>query len=518
MMRRLPIFIAISCLMAGDGVAREVAADATDKAVQAARHFRMTHEQHILERFRELLSLRNVASDRSDMDRNAEWIVGKLEHHGFRTEIWQEGGAPYIFAEQNFAGAEKTVLIYAHFDGQPADVANWASPPWQPTLRSGALEDGGVVVPWDETGATVDPEWRIYARSAGDDKAPIIAIMVALQGLKKAGITPGVNIKLILDGEEEAGSPSLASVLERHGESLSSDLMLFCDGPMHPSRQRQLVFGVRGSMTVDLTAYGPSRPLHSGHYGNWAPNPNDTLIRLLASLKDDDGNILVPGYRDKVQAVGQTEKQAIEAIPSIEDELQNDLALGRVLGDGERLETLVLGPAIIVKGFQGGGVGNQSRNVIQPSSTASLNLRLVPDQQPADAIESLEKFFRNSGFHIVNADPGPETLRAHPKVLKVDWRPGAYPGFRSRLDSAEAIQLVEILNRVDGKETLLTPIMGGSLPIYLFESVLDAPIIVLPVANHDNNQHGRNENLRIQNLWDAIDVYAAVLASYGKKD
>ena len=146
-MRRLSMCIALLGLMAGNAAAAETSKDTIDNAVEAARKFRMAHEGHILGRFRELLSLRNVASDRSDMDRNAEWIVGKLEHHGFRTEIWREGGAPYIFAEQNFAGAEKTVLIYAHFDGQPADVANWASPPWQPTLRSGALEDGAVVVP-----------------------------------------------------------------------------------------------------------------------------------------------------------------------------------------------------------------------------------------------------------------------------------------------------------------------------------------------------------------------------------
>jgi acetylornithine deacetylase/succinyl-diaminopimelate desuccinylase-like protein len=516
-MRRLSICIAFLGLMVGDGMAAEDEADATDKAVQAARSFRMAHERHILERFRELLSLKNVASDRGDMDRNAEWIVDKLKHHGFRTEVWREGGAPYIFAEQNFTDAGKTLLIYAHFDGQPADAANWATPPWQPTLRSDALEDGGVVIPWDEIGDSVDPDWRIYARSAGDDKAPVIAIMAALDGLKSAGITPAVNIKLILDGEEEAGSPSLESILERHGDALASDLMLFCDGPMHASRKRQLVLGVRGSMTVDLTAYGPTRPLHSGHYGNWAPNPSEILIRLLASLKDADGNILVPGYNDKVQPVGEAEKQAIEAIPSIEAALQEDLALGRVHGGGERLEMLVLQPAIIVKGFQGGGVGSQSRNVIQPSATASLNLRLVPDQQPADAIESLEAFFRDSGFHVVHADPDPEILRAHEKVLKADWRPGAYRGFRTRLDSDEARQLVEILNRVDGEETLMTPIMGGSLPIYLFESVVDAPIIVLPIANHDNNQHGRNENIRIKNLWDAIDIYAAVLAGYGKQ-
>jgi acetylornithine deacetylase/succinyl-diaminopimelate desuccinylase-like protein len=516
-MRQISMYIALLGLVAGNVVAAETDRNTTEEAVEAARVFRVAHERHILEKFREFLALKNVASDYGDMNRNVDWIVGKLEHHGFETEVWSEGGAPYVFAEQRFDGATKTILIYAHFDGQPANAANWADPPWQPTLRSGDLDDGAQVIPWDDIGDAVDPEWRVYARSAGDDKAPILAVMAALQGLKNAGITPSVNIKLILDGEEEAGSPSLGSILERHGESLTSDLMLFCDGPMHQSRKRQLVFGVRGSMTVDLTAYGPSRPLHSGHYGNWAPNPNDILIRLLASLKDDDGNILVPGYGDKVLAVGQAEKKAIQTIPSVENKLQDDLALGHVLGDGERLEKLVLGPAIVVKGFQGGGVGAQSRNVIQPSSTASLNLRLVPDQQPGDVIDSLETFFQNSGFHIVHADPDPDTLRDHPKVLKVDWRPGAYPGFRSRLDSPEALRLVDIINQVDGSETLMTPIMGGSLPIYLFESVLNAPIIILPIANHDNNQHGRNENIRIANLWDAISIYAAVLAGYGRQ-
>jgi len=484
-------------------------------AAEAARTYREDHEAAILAEFREFLSLPNVAADTVAMDRNAAWLMQRLGEAGFDSEVWRAGGAPYVFAEKEFAGATKTVLIYAHFDGQPVDAANWANPPWQPTLRAGALDDGADVVDWDNT-VQFDPDWRIYARSSGDDKAPVIALLAALAGLDAAGMAPSVNIKLILDGEEEAGSPTLAAILSEHGATLATDLLLFCDGPMHQSRMRQLVFGVRGSMTVDLTTYGAIRPLHSGHYGNWSPNPTDALIHLLAAMKDDEGNITVPGYMDEVRPISSAERAAIAAMPRIDDVLREDLALGRVEGGGKRIEELVLQPGIIVKGFQAGGVGPQSRNVIQSSATASLNLRLVADQAPTNVRDVLEGFFRDQGFHVVHEDPAPETLRSHERVLKADWRPGAYPAFRTRLDSPETANVIAILDSIDEQPTLLTPTMGGSLPIYLFEDAIDAPIILLPVANHDNNQHGRNENLRLQNLWDAIEIYAAVLADYGR--
>ena len=361
-----------------------------------------------------------------------------------------------------------------------------------------------------------DPEWRLYARSAGDDKMPIIALIHALDALAANDIDLSVNLKLLLDGEEEQGSPSVGRILDANRDLLQSDLFLFCDGPMHPSRRAQLVFGVRGDMTVDITTYGPARPLHSGHYGNWAPNPVMQLTYLLAAMKDDEGNITVPGYMDEVRPISSAERAAIAAMPRIDDVLREDLALGRVEGGGKRIEELVLQPGIIVKGFQAGGVGPQSRNVIQSSATASLNLRLVADQAPTNVRDVLEGFFRDQGFHVVHEDPAPETLRSHERVLKADWRPGAYPAFRTRLDSPETANVIAILDSIDEQPTLLTPTMGGSLPIYLFEDAIDAPIILLPVANHDNNQHGRNENLRLQNLWDAIEIYAAVLADYGR--
>ena len=176
-----------------------------------------------------------------------------------------------------------TVLIYAHFDGQPVIPSQWSSPPFEPTLwTSNPLSPKAKALPWDQD--EFDPNWRIVARAAGDDKGPVIALMAAIDALVAANDMPDITIKLLLDGEEERGSPTLAGVLEQVADDLEADVMLFCDGPMHQSGRRQLVLGVRGSMTVDLTTFGPNRPLHSGHYGNWAPNPNEILMKLLMSV------------------------------------------------------------------------------------------------------------------------------------------------------------------------------------------------------------------------------------------
>jgi len=284
---------------------------------------------------------------------------------------------------------------------------------------------------------------------------------------------------------------------------------------MHQSRQRQLVFGVRGSMTVELTTYGATRPLHSGHYGNWAPNPTDDLIRLLNTLKDEQGSVIVPHYHDEVRPPTDAEIAAIDSMPRIDDTLRKELSLGRTEGFEARIELLMMEPAIVVKGLQGGGVGAQASNVIRPSATASLNVRLVPDQTPEIVRAHLENHFRAEGFHVVYDDPTPEVLASHERVLKVDNR-GGYRGFRTALDGDQAKHLASLLDQIDGIPTLLTPTMGGSLPIYLFEEAFDMPIIILPIANHDKNQHGANENMRIKNLWDAIDIYAVVVAEYGR--
>jgi acetylornithine deacetylase/succinyl-diaminopimelate desuccinylase-like protein len=491
------------------------AASNVENAVAAANDWQKKNQLTILNDFRDLLSLPNVSSDLAAMHRNADWIERYLAKRGFTYKRLNAGRAPYIYAEKIIDPKAPSILIYAHFDGQPVEKENWASDPWTPTVRDGLVIANGKTLAWPDAGDTLKPEWRLFARSAGDDKAPIIALMAALDALKEKHIEPSVNLKLILDGEEEVGSPTLAKILSENSSLFKADLMLFCDGPMHQSGRSQLVFGVRGSMTVDLTSYGPIRSLHSGHYGNWAPNPIEMLTHLLATLRDKEGKILVKNYYADVSPLSATEKKAISAMPRMDEALKTELKLARSEGHNARIEYQIMQPAIVIKGFQAGGVGKQSRNIILPSATASINLRLVPNQTPEKIKTLLEAHIKEQGFYIVHQEPGDELRKKHPRILNVDWRGSGYPAFRSQLDSIEAKKLSSIMTQINGNSPLLTPTMGGSLPIYLFENYVKAPIILLPIANHDNNQHGRNENIRLENLWQAIRIYAAIIAGYG---
>ena len=341
-----------------------------------------------------------------------------------------------------------------------------------------------------------------------------IPIFHTLDALAANGIERSVNLKLLLDGEEERGSPSVGRIIDENRELFEADLFLFCDGPMHQSRRTQLVFGVRGSTTVDITSYGAVRPLHSGHYGNWAPNPIMQLSWLLTSLRAESGRILVDGYYDDVVPLGELERDAIAAMPDVTEMLQDELAVNTPEGEGKRLEELVTLPAINARGIVAGGVGEKGRNVILSTATTSLDLRLVPDQTPQRAIELIKAHLVGQGYHVVADDPSIETLRAHRKVVKLDWHDAGYPAMRTALDHPMSMRLTGLM-RMIAPDLIVTPNMGGSLPLHEFSSRLAVPIIILPLANHDNNQHAENENIRLQNFWDAITVYAAVLASFG---
>ena len=477
-------------------------------AAQIARAYHQAETARIVSDFRAFLSLPNVAANYADMQVNAEFIQRYIAKRGFSSKVISAGGAPYVIAERLGAEGAPSVLIYAHFDGQPVIPSQWSSPPFEPTLWSdNPLAAGAYMLPWEQD--VFDPQWRVVARSAGDDKAPVIALMAAIDALVASGDMPDITIKLFLDGEEERGSPTLAGVLAEVASDVEADLLLFCDGPMHQSGRRQLVLGVRGSMTVDLTTYGPNRPLHSGHYGNWAGNPSETLMRLLVSLKDQSGRITVKGYTDDVRPISAQEVAAVSAMPRVDALIKRDLGLSESEFAGERLENAIMRPAIVVRGLSGGGVGAEARNIIEPSADASLNLRLVPGQKPEAVLASLKAHFERMGMTVSAKEPALGTARE--KHVKMVARPGGYRAFRTPIETPAVSQLKGILDRLGDQETLVTPTMGGSLPIYLFEDNLDAPIVILPVANHDNNQHGRDENLRLANLFSAIEMYAEVL-------
>ncbi len=494
------------------------AAQAPDTGFRARiDRWREARETAIVTELTELLSIPNLASDSVNIRRNAALIMRLLEKRGARTRLLEAPGSPpAVYGELLAPGATRTVVFYAHYDGQPVDPGRWVSPPWQVTLRDGPLVPGQTpkTLPMPAEGQRFDPESRLFARSASDDKSPIIAMLTALDALKDLGLTRSVNLKFFFEGEEEAGSQHIHDMLSLHKDLLKADLWLFCDGPVHQSRRPVIAFGVRGVMGVNLTIYGPLRPLHSGHYGNWAPNPNVMMAHLVASLRDEEGKILIDGFYDDVRPFSEAQKRALAAMPRMEDQLAAELELGRTEGNGASLVELVSRPGLNVSGLSGGQTGARSANVIVPESSAYLDFRLVPDQRPERIRSMLEAHFRKLGYFVVHDDPDSATRRAHPRIVKMTGD-GGYPATSTALDLPVSRAVIRAAEEALGQPVIVEPPMGGSLPLFHFEEVLGVPLIMTPMVNHDNNQHAENENLRIRNLWDGIALYAGLVAKIG---
>lgn len=295
-------------------------------AAIAARQFRQQHERAIIDEFIELLSIPDIASDRANIQRNAEFIAKMLEKRGVTPKLVSVPGSnPVVFGEIQTPGATRTLVFYAHYDGQPLDPKEWATSPFTPTLRDRALDQDGRIIPLPVT--KFDPENRLYARAASDDKANVLTLLTALDAIRVAGLKTKSNIKFAFEGEEEAGSINLEKILADNQQLFSGDMWFICDGPVHQSRIQQITFGARGITQVDITVYGPRRELHSGHYGNWAPNPAMMLVKLLASMKDDSGRVLVDHFYDGIAPLSATEKRAIETAPDIDKEMMRELWL-----------------------------------------------------------------------------------------------------------------------------------------------------------------------------------------------
>ena len=447
-----------------------------------------TTKRKIVDELTAFLSIPNVASDAANIERNATFIVEMFRKRGIEARLLRVAGAPpLVVADVRTAGAKETIAFYAHYDGQPVDASQWATDPWTP----------------------VEKEGRIYARSASDDKAPIVALLAALDRLRAAGKRPSVNLKFVFEGEEEAGSPHLQQYLEQFEKELTVDAWIMCDGPVHQSRRPQLFFGVRGVIGAEITVYGPQRSLHSGHYGNWSPNPAAMLTRLLASMRDDDGRILVADFYADVVPVSDAERAALARAPAYDDEIRRELALGRTEGT-KTLNEAILSPALNIRGIASGNVGEKASNSIPTEARASLDFRLVPAQAPERVRELVERHIASQGYLVVRDTPDAATRMAHPRVVRVIWGHG-YPAARTALEHPVAKRVIAIATKAAGEPVLL-PSLGGSIPIYLFQRGGRVPVIGVPIVNHDNNQHAANENLRLQNLWDGIELYAALFA------
>lgn len=506
MLRKAVLLSILTLLLNGFALAQTAAVD-------AVREYRKQHEAEILLNYKSLLEIPNVASDLPNIRRNADYLMAEFEKRGAEMELLTLPDSPdvppVVYGELKAPNAERTLIIYVHYDGQPADPKNWTHHPWQPTLYSASMPAGGEPIEFPKAGEQVDPEWRIYGRSASDDKVPFPAILNTLDALQQADIPLTSNLKFFFEGEEEAGSPHVRKILERYKEKLQGDLWIFFDGPKHQSGRPQVVFGVRGVTGMEVTVYGPQRPLHSGHYGGWSPVPGQMLAELLASMKKETGEILVEGFNENTAPITQADREAFATLPDYDDQVREELGLTWTEFDGRSLIESYMYPTLTVRGLESGNTGELARNVIPTKAVASLGIRLAKGNHPEAMKDKVEAHIRKQGYHIVREDPDVETRLKYDKVAKVT-RGGGYPAVRTPIDNPMAQQVVQAIGNVADEEVILYPTFGGSLPLFHFEEVMQAPIVIVPIANHDNNQHAPDENIRIGNIWYGMDIYSSI--------
>jgi acetylornithine deacetylase/succinyl-diaminopimelate desuccinylase-like protein len=473
--------------------------------------YRQANEHKIIGELIDFLSIPNLASDSISIRKNAGKLVAMLEQRGVKTQLLEVAGSPpAVFGELKTPGAKHTLMFYAHYDGQPVAAMKWDTGPWLPVLRDQATEAGGKIIPMPSPDKAFESEWRIYARSASDDKSPIVAMLTALDAIGANKLKLTANLKFFFEGEEEAGSPHLEAIVAKYSDQLKADAWILCDGPVHQTRRQQLYFGVRGIISFELTVYGANRELHSGHYGNWSPNPAMMLSRLLASMKEEDGRVRINGFYDGVEPLNAVEQKAVAEAPDSDAALMRSLGFARAEGGGKRLAELINLPSLNIRGMQSGAVGENARNVVPAAATAAIDIRLVEGTNKNRMRELVEQHIRQQGYHIVNADPDLETRLKYPQIAKAIWEEG-YNASRTAMDLPISQAIIAAVETMKGEPVIKMPTLGGSVPFYVFTDILQTPAIGVPIVNHDNNQHSANENLRLQNLWDGIEVLAALM-------
>ncbi|MGH9732030.1 MAG: M20/M25/M40 family metallo-hydrolase, partial [Candidatus Acidiferrales bacterium] len=453
---------------------------ATSRVVSAVRAYRMAHEPQIIGEFVKLLSIPNTASDAANIQRNATLIQAMLEARGFRVKLLPtaQGRGPVVFGELDAPGAKHTILFYAHYDGQPVEPTGWTgTKPFVPALRTASIDGGGKLIPFPAGPDSYKDDWRIYARASGDDKAPIIGVTAAVDALRANHIPMAVNLKVVFEGEEEDSSPHLEATVDAHKNLFTGDVLITADGPIDQSGRPLIFFGNRGVISVRITVFGPLHPLHSGHYGNWAPNPAMTLVRLLTSMKDDSGRVTISGWYDGVEPLGDAERKAIADAPAYDDELKAQLGLARTEGNGKSLMELINQPSLNINGISSGDVGALARNVIPTTASAVLDLRLVKGNDYRKQVQHLIDHIRKQGFYAIDHDPTDAERKQYGLIAKVTARAGGYNAERTRMDLPISIAVIAAVQATSKDPIVKLPTSGGSLPLSIITDRLQTVTI-----------------------------------------
>ncbi len=376
-----------------------------------AHEYVAAHQAELLEQFKEFIAIPNVAADPAGLKRNADFLLGQLRRRGVAAQLLTAPGLPeqtppVVYGELKAQGATRTIVFYAHYDGQPVTPSEWDSPPF-----SGLVKGSG-------------DDQRIYGRGTGDDKAAIFAQLTALDAFGSGHLVPKANIRFVWEGEEEAGSAHLEQILDAHKELIGGDIWLVCDGPVDQTRRQQLVFGARGDAHVQITLFGPKPALHSGHYGNWAPNPAMMMAQLLGGMKDQTGHVTIPHFYEGVKPLGSLERAALAAAPVNDEMLRREFGLGTTMGGGKHLLELLNEPSLEVAGIAAGQTGSHATNSIPTRAVANLDLRLVVGNDAKVQQQRVVDYVRSQGFLVMTTEPTHEDLVGHMKIAWMETPPG----------------------------------------------------------------------------------------------
>ena len=462
-----------------------------------------------LEELRELLSIPNDANYVSHVQQNVKYTITAFKKRGFKIHELETGGPPIIVAERSIDENLKTVLFYVQVDGQPVDTSRWLQEsPYIPVIKIREGEKWSEI-PWENVKGDIDEEWRIFARSASDAKGPIAMFLTALDILTEQNTEPAFNIKVILDYEEELGSPHLPAAVEKYKDVLKADQLVILDGPRHISNQPSLTFGARGITTITLTVFGPRVPQHSGHYGNYVPNPALKLAKLLASMKDDFGRVTIPGYYDGIE-ISDATKTILLQVPDDEAEINRKLGIAESDRVAQTYQESIQYPSLNIRGMSSGWVQKEVRTIIPGFAIAEIDIRLVPESNSDYLVNLVKNHIEKKGYHFVVGKPTDEERQKYANLISFTFE-NSYKAFRTEYDTDIGIWLNKAMIRAFGKEPIRKRISGGSIPIAPFVSTLGIPAVTVPTVNSDNNQHSPNENLRLGNLKEGIRTCLAIL-------
>ncbi len=461
--------------------------------------------------FYEMLSIPNDAHHANDIEKNIQWCESAFRKRNFTTTRLTTSTVPLLLAERKVKNAKRTVLIYLQIDGQPVNASQWQQEnPWTPVLKELGADGAWHTIDYNRIYTRPNPDWRIFARSTSDAKGPAMAFLAALDAATELKISPDYNMKVIMDFEEELGSPRLPGAVTQYKNELASDMLIIYDGPRHISNQPTLTFGARGICEITLTIHGPRVPVHSGNYGNYTPNPAMRLAYLLASMKDADGRVIIPGYYDGIRLTDE-EKEILKQVPDNETEIRKFLGIAEPDKIGSNFQESLQYPTLNIRGMDALFVGKESRTLIPATASAEIDIRLVPGSDPKRLIGLVRDHIEKQGYYIIDRDPTEEERLKYPRIAT--FHPVIlYGAFQTPFDSDCGKWLGRAMVKTFGKEPIRIRTAGGSIPISPFVVTLGIPAVAVPTVNPDNNQHAENENIRVGNYIDAVKTFVAILS------